>query len=124
MTNEEAIEHIENIPNDGLTMNEIEALEIAIEAIEKQAINDKTSDKQTNKQSVSKYRWHDLRKNPNDLPKTSGFSFFPCLILMEYSSIPKYAEYEFFEGYGWGFYGIDLKSIIAWREIEPLEVEE
>ena len=70
-----------------------------------------------------KYAWHDLRKNPNDLPKTNGFSYIPCLICTE-SSPAEYAEYEYFEGYGWGFYGFNFESIKAWRYIEPFEVTE
>lgn len=70
------------------------------------------------------YEWHNLRKNPEDLPKLNGRSYRPCLVVIHYDRMPVYAEYEIFEGYGPGFYGFSLDQIIAWRYIEPFEEDE
>lgn len=73
-----------------------------------------------------KYRWHDLRKDPYDLPFKGFREYVPCLIVTDGSSVPQYAEWACFEGRGFGFFGFRLDSIIAWREfyLEPFESEE
>lgn len=87
--------------------------------IQEQAISDKTGDK---------YRWHDLRKNPTDIPKDSG-DYLCCVEFREeYYSEKLENEYCVVEWYNgkWYtgetiYYGID---VIAWKEIEPFEVTE
>lgn len=70
---------------------------------------------------LEQYRWHDLRKVPDDLPKTTGCTYVPCLVITKYDDSPVYAKYDFFEGYRWDFFGFELNSIVAWKEIEPFE---
>lgn len=68
------------------------------------------------------YRWHDLRKNPNDLPiyekpywcviETMGKTLYDSKIKREYTVLKRYQI-------------LNLKEfVIAWREIEPFEVDE
>lgn len=91
--------------------------EAIIEALEKQAIIAETSDK---------YRWHDLRKDPEDLPPhgivvivlTEGFGFG--------ASIYTHTIGHWNKDKGkWRFDSVAYPIPIAWREIEPFEeVEE
>lgn len=70
---------------------------------------------------AEKYRWHDLRKNPEDLPKDEEL----CLVVDE------------FENYNIAFLSahrtsnvwsphrnIAIRQPIAWKYIEPFEVTE
>lgn len=76
--------------------------DVITEAQEKQATNDKTSDK---------YRWHDLRKDRNDLPHKDDFVL---IAYHEYFGI----QYVTCGVGSWFWQNHDL---IAWREIEPFE---
>lgn len=76
----------------------------------------------------NKYRWHDLRKNPSDLPDKTGF-YIACV------EHPKNHERNTREItlYGITPAGVYLwkknnrfvqhESVVAWREIEPFESE-
>lgn len=81
-------------------------------------------------ESLKKYAWHDLRKNPEDLPKEGQRILF--------YTIPFDDEYELRTWTGMyscndfcnddyeacvtnGSYGVE--EVIAWREIEPFESE-
>lgn len=114
MTNKEAIEWLSHswiVNDDGNTDDKrIEAGRLAIEALEK----------------ADKYRWHDLRKNPDDLPKKE---YETCEVCLEDKTIdiaichlgffePWYAAYFFDCPSNW------YTKVIAWREIEPFEVTE
>ena len=33
----------------------------------------------TNEEAHNKYRWHDLRKDPNDLPNDDSFEYVVCV---------------------------------------------
>lgn len=68
---------------------------------------------------LRKYRWHDLRKDPNDLPNILEQVLLKVQIGCE--------EYEYITGCrvtgndnGWTCFGIP----VAWKEIEPHEEEE
>lgn len=74
---------------------------------------------------IERYRWHDLRKNPNDLPNDfhtvliclKGFEGKAAGVSMAlHNSIQK----------GWGTESASFEDyeVIAWREIEPFEVTE
>ena len=65
-----------------------------------------------------KYRWHDLRKDPDDSPKESGYYFCYGTWL---SGREQY-ETAYYDGEcEWDIvYNFNL---IAWREIEPFEEE-
>ena len=104
MTNKEAIEMFKTI-----SIVEILKLnKIVIDALEK----------------ADKYRWHDLRKNPDDLPEG-----FECGYESEYVLVmigtPEWNSWE------QAYYHHDKKmwstydqNVFAWRYIEPFEEEE
>ena len=83
------------------------AFEEAIEALEK----------------ADKYRWHDLRKNPDDLPEAIGNSESDYVLVM--IGTPEWNSWE------QAYYKHDKKmwstyeqDVFAWRYIEPFEEEE
>lgn len=88
----------------------IEANGVAVEALEK----------------TDKYRWHDLRKNPNDLPP-NFHTVVICLKGFEGLEIGvDLAMHNTLNGL-WGTNSFSYKDsdVIAWKEIEPFEeVEE
>ena len=80
----------------------------------------------TNEETQNKYRWHDLRKDPNDLPDDDSIEYnivcveyqngrreytIGCLNLSGEMMILPELENWLENGY----------HIIAWREIEPFE---
>lgn len=62
----------------------------------------------------TKYRWHDLRKDPDDLPTADG------VYLVAYKQ-EKYGTRLFLNGTFAFNYELkaSLSNLIAWREIEP-----
>lgn len=109
-----------SIVEDGISLGagdyvELEALKVAKIVLEK----------------ADKYRWHDLRKDPEDLPKARERVLFLTIQMSDENELRYWSgEYaqngEFFnddyEGYiTLGSY--PLKDIIAWRYIEPFEEE-
>lgn len=106
----------------------LEARDMAILALEKQ----------------EKYRWHDLRKNPDDLPseKDPAYTWYEC-VHENYEEDLCRPYYQFDNGeFGYwrdkyhpvslGFIDsefetiddMNLEKVIAWRYIEPFEEEE
>ena len=88
--------------------NSLKAWHMAIKALEK----------------ADKYRWHDLRKNPDDLPEAIGGGYESEYVLVMIG-IPEWNHWE------WAYYHHDKKlwstyeqNIFAWRYIEPFEEEE
>lgn len=81
------------------------------------AINDMLKDKE-------KYRWHDLRKDPNDLPE---YGKLVVAWILEQSAV--YNGYvistsaSYIHSYAMGVHN-NLHEVIAWRYIEPFEEEE
>lgn len=75
----------------------------------------------------NKYRWHDLRENPNDLPKGCGWVLAWIVSSIDGRIVypPQVAEYREDEhwhnqdsiddDFGWE------QKVIAWRKIEPFE---
>ena len=115
MTNKGAIKELKYSiePNQGFmecrtgTISE-EAIKMAIEALEK----------------ADKYRWHDLRKNPDDLPEADeyGCSEYVLIII----GTPEWDNHE------WAYYNYNTKgwstpfyeqNVFAWRYIEPFKEE-
>ena len=85
-----------------------DAIYVAIEALEK----------------ADKYRWHDLRENPDDLPEAIGGSYVSEYVFVMIGT-PGWNNCE------WAYYKHNHKewstyeqNIIAWRYIEPFEEEE
>ena len=106
MTNEEAIKAIKcNYPPENYTRLR-GALDMAIEALEK----------------ADKYRWHDLRKNPDDLPEADEYGCSECVLAV--TGTPEWGDYE------WAYYNHNtmmwstpfcVQNVCAWRYVEPFE---
>ena len=86
----------------------VEAWNMAIKALEK----------------ADKYRWHDLRESPDDLPEAIGGSYVSEYVFVMIGT-PGWNNCE------WAYYKHNHKewstyeqNIIAWRYIEPFEEEE
>lgn len=84
-----------------------DAIYVAIEALEK----------------ADKYRWHDLRKNPDDLPEDNGYGKSEYVLVM--IGTPEWYSCE------WAYYSHNAKmwsiyeqNVFAWRYIEPFKEEE
>ena len=72
---------------------------------------------------ADKYRWHDLRKNPDDLPEADEYGCSEYVLVM--TGTPEWDNHE------WAYYHHDKKlwstyeqDVFAWRYIEPFEEEE
>lgn len=87
-------------------------------------------------ETLKKYRWHDLRDNPNDLPDVehrrkayfyvvqAGKEARPAIL--QYKKDFGFGIYNEF-GNGPNFTGIDtdlIAPVVAWKEIEEFESEE
>ena len=71
---------------------------------------------------ADKYRWHDLRKNPDDLPEADEYGRSEFVFVM--TGTPEWYSCE------WAYYHHDKKlwsiyeqDVFAWRYIEPFEGE-
>ena len=87
--------------------NSLKAWHMAIKALEK----------------ADKYRWHDLRKNPDDLPEADGNSESEYVLAM--IGTPEWNSWE------QAYYHHDKKmwstydqNVFAWRYVEPFKEEE
>ena len=72
-------------------------------------------------EKADKYRWHDLRENPDDLPEAIGGSYVSEYVFVMIGT-PGWNNCE------WAYYRHNHKewstyeqNIIAWRYIEPFE---
>lgn len=80
-----------------------------------------------NHELKSKYRWHDLRKNPNDLPDDNDTrSEYVVTDGSQYFTSKYFGKGEYFNGcweYPDGVFECNAYDVdvIAWREIEPFE---
>ena len=110
MTNKEAIEQFKErlaITDYRQQIPEYyEAIEMAADALEK----------------ADKYRWHDLRKNPDDLPEADEYGCSEYVLAM--TGTPEWDNHE------WAYYNHNTKmwstygqNVFAWRYIEPFEEE-
>ena len=84
-----------------------DAIYVAIEALEK----------------ADKYRWHDLRKNPDDLPEADEYGKSEYVLVR--LGTPEWYSCE------WAYYSHNAKmwstyeqNVFAWRYIEPFKEEE
>ena len=128
MTNEEAIKMFKAI-----IMAEIDRLPHHYDAEIGEDVYDSTSKVnellQLNKiiskalKKADKYRWHDLRKNPDDLPEADEYGRSEFVFVM--TGTPEWYSCE------WAYYHHDKKlwsiyeqDVFAWRYIEPFEEEE
>ena len=95
-------------------------------------------------EECNKYRWHDLRKDPKDLPTTwEDKRFYEC-VHENHIYDGYYPSYQYDEGLGFGIFSdqfdastlgfidcefciieeMGYEKVIAWREIEPFEENE
>ena len=112
MTNKEAIEQLKEriaITDKRQQIPEYyEAIEMAVEALEK----------------ADKYRWHDLRKNPDDLPEAIGGGYESEYVLVMICT-PEWNSWEqAYYHHGKKLWSTYDQSVFAWRYIEPFEEEE
>ena len=108
MTNKEAKKIMDNLIYLYRPLgNSLKAWHMAIKALEK----------------ADKYRWHDLRKNPDDLPEADGNSESEYVLAMigtpEWNSWEQ--DYYHHDKKMWSTYD---QNVFAWRYIEPFEEEE
>ena len=128
MTNKEAIEMFKAI-----MMAEIERIPSHYDAEVDDDVYDNTSkvneilklNKIVSKalEKADKYRWHDLRKNPDDLPEADGNSESDYVLVM--IGTPEWNSWE------QAYYHHDKKlwttyeqNVFAWRYVEPFKEEE
>lgn len=75
-------------------------------------------------EKADKYRWHDLRKNPDDLPEAIGGGYESEYVLV-ITGTPEWNSWEqaYYEHdkMMWSTYD---QNVFAWRYIEPFEEEE
>ena len=108
---EQAIKLLEMLSSDEFqqfTSSEFDdAIYMAIEALEK----------------ADKYRWHDLRKNPDDLPEADGNSESDYVLVM--IGTPEWNSWEqAYYHHGKRLWSTYEQDVFAWRYIEPFEEEE
>ena len=125
MTNEEAIKKFKAI-----IMAEIERLPYHYDAEVGEDVYDDTSrvDEllQLNKivskalKKADKYRWHDLRKNPDDLPEADEYGCSEYVLVM--TGTPEWNSWEqAYYHHGKKMWSIYEQNVFAWRYIEPFE---
>ena len=75
---------------------------------------------------MNKYRWHDLRKNPDDLPTNEEE-----LVIVTYDNIRAYSMLRYCEGWncrrthdGEISREHEITGVIAWKSVEPFEEED
>ena len=84
----------------------VEAWDMAIKALEK----------------ADKYRWHDLRKNPDDLPEADGNSESDYVLVM--IGTPEWNSWEqAYYHHGKRLWSTYEQNVFAWRYIEPFKEE-
>ena len=73
-------------------------------------------------EKADKYRWHDLRKNPDDLPEADEYGCSEYVLVM--IGTPEWDNHE------WAYYNHNTRTwstpfyeqnVFAWRYIEPFE---
>ena len=72
---------------------------------------------------ADKYRWHDLRKNPDDLPEADGNSESDYVLVL--IGTPEWNSWEqAYYHHGKRLWSTYEQNVFAWRYIEPFEGEE
>ena len=73
-------------------------------------------------EKADKYRWHDLRKNPDDLPEADEYGCSEYVLAV--TGTPEWGDYE------WAYYNHNtmmwstpfcVQNVCAWRYIEPFK---
>lgn len=73
-------------------------------------------------EKADKYRWHDLRKDPNDLPPIAITVM--AVVNNEYCAVVRYSEDWCYSHASCLHLLEDDAKVIAWKYIEPYEVAE
>ena len=107
MTNKEAKKIMDNLIYLYRPLgNSLKAWHMAIKALEK----------------ADKYRWHDLRKNPDDLPEADGNSESEYVLVM--IGTPEWNSWEqAYYHHGKRLWSTYEQNVFAWRYIEPFKEE-
>ena len=70
---------------------------------------------------ADKYRWHDLRKNPDDLPEAIGGGYESEYVLV-ITGTPEWNSWEqAYYHHGKRLWSTYEQNVFAWRYIEPFE---
>lgn len=107
MTNKEAINLLDNLKgmiDDNQGNDYDQAFRMAIKALEK----------------AEKYRWHDLGKNPDDLPEKDGNDESDYVLVIVGNPSWNHWEQAYYH-HGkkqWSTYD---NNVIAWKHVEPFE---
>lgn len=128
MTNEEAIKMFKSI-----IMAEIERIPSHYDEEVDYYVYDDTSrvDEllQLNKivskalEKADKYRWHDLRKNPDDLPEADEYGCSEYVLVI--TGTPEWNSWEqAYYHHGKRLWSTYEQNVFAWRYIEPFGEEE
>ena len=106
MTNEEAKTRMENLIYLYRPLgSSLEAWIMAIKALKK----------------ADKYRWHDLRKNPDDLPEAIGGGYESDYVLVMIGT-PEWNSWEqAYYHHGKKLWTTYEQNVFAWRYIEPFK---
>ena len=74
-------------------------------------------------EKADKYRWHDLRKKPDDLPEADGNDESDYVLVM--IGTPEWNSWEqAYYHHGKRLWTTYEQNVFAWRYIEPFEEEE
>ena len=74
-------------------------------------------------EKANKYRWHDLRKNPDDLPEADEYGRSEYVLVM--IGTPEWNGWEqAYYHHGKRLWSTYEQDVFAWRYIEPFEGEE
>ena len=109
MTNKEAKKIMDNLIYLYRPLgNSLKAWHMAIKALKK----------------ADKYRWHDLRKNPDDLPEAIGDGYESDYVLVM-TGTPEWNGWEqAYYHHGKRLWSTYEQNVFAWRYIEPFKEEE
>ena len=109
MTNKEAKKIMDNLIYLYRPLgNSLKAWHMAIKALEK----------------ADKYRWHDLRKNPDDFPEAVGGGYESDYVLVMIGT-PEWNRWEqAYYHHGKRLWSTYEQNVFAWRYIEPFKEEE
>ena len=108
MTNKEAKKIMDNLIYLYRPLgNSLKAWHMAIKALEK----------------ADKYRWHDLRKNPDDFPEAVGGGYESDYVLVLIGT-PEWNSWEqAYYHHGKRLWSTYEQNVFAWRYIEPFKEE-
>ena len=129
MTNKEAIEMFKTI-----MMAEIERLPFHYDAEVDDDVYDDISkvdeilklNKIVSKalEKADKYKWHDLRKNPDDLPEADGNDESDYVLVMIGTPEWDHCELVYYNHNRRVWSSLYEQNVFAWRYIEPFKEEE